>query len=686
MPRTAENTSTGMASVDTKILSMTSFIVANGVVITSCTPHGSWRGKYYAIFINGRYVSQSYCPLKGDWQQSYVLDSGTQLSSHYVVESGDRDSHENGTSVLEGGSIPDGWVQEWENQHAHRLFLEWDAEYNYQDTPVGDTQLSGLIITGADRWSNMIQTDVSTVGRIYYTIESTGTSHTVNWWKNQTLLARGTRTGDGYIKCNPINSSGLTMEAVLAWTTDLAPQTAFVDVVYPSSFQVHYSASPLSYPRTPEFTVVDDGNSTHYSYLSPVLTGSSYNYNVLAVNANGTPQASTTPPSDSPKLLNQGPKGPTIVSVTGNYLAPMVNWTEGEANCYYTVYHSYPNQAINFGEYDTPVQLVTGTGDTSQQLPPVTNWQPVDRQPYINTLLASCDTAVGILLTAFAAGPTGFSTAWQTFDLAIQDAVAQFGTDIEWNIIPLATSMDVVDAQLLGYIQQASVLTGTEWNNYIGPLLASTLQSYGSFINNEPDRWSVPNYTPSTGGEEAGTPEFSYTNDSVISLCDPIVKPATVCVIVRATSNVTNIQEASDAEYCFDFDSVGDIVPKRPNQAYVETWSHTGLKLTVKGLYLVPNELATPNKLILCLKPVGTDIDPTSPVSTVTLGSDTMGERRCDLTYTVSSSGYYNIAVLAKNTVTGGISQNYYVKTVRIDNFAPDGVINLKATVLRGAQ
>jgi len=238
---------------------------------------------------------------------------------------------------------------------------------------------------------------------------------------------------------------------------------------------------------------------------------------------------------------------------------------------------------------------------------------------------------------------------------------------------------------MLGYISQSSSLTiASEWKDNIGTLLAVTLQAYGSFLHNEPDRYIIPAYPPSTGGQESQYPEMSYTNDSVISLCDPIVKPATVCVIVRATSNLTGIQEASDVEYCFEFDVAGDIVPRRPNQAYIESWSHNGLALAVKGLYLVPDELAEPDKLILCLKPVGTNIDPTSPISTVTLGSEVFGERRATMTYTVPSSGYYNIAVLAKKVSTGGLSKKYNVKTIRVDNFAPDGVINLKATVLRG--
>jgi hypothetical protein len=686
MPQTAENTSTGMDSTETKILSMTSFIVANGVLITSCSPHNEWRGKYYSIFINGRYVGQSYCPLTGLWQQSYVLDAGTQLSSFYVIEAGDWDGYENETSVLEGGAIPDGWVQEWENLHAHRLFIEWDSQYNYSSTPTGDTQLSGIVVTGASRWINMIQTETGTIGRIYYTVETIGTTHYVNWWKNQTLLARGSRTGDGYIKCDPINSSGLIIEAVLTYTADIGPMTGFIDIIYPSSFQVHYSLNPLTYPRTPEATVQDDGISTHYSYLSPVLTGSSYNYNVLAVNANGVTQASTTAPSDSPKILYQGPKSPTITGVTGTYADPVVTWTEGQSNCYYTVYSSYPNQAINFGRYHTPVEIVTGIGDTSQQLAPIVNWQPVDRQPYIDTLLASCDSAVSTLTTAFAAGSAGFSAAWTTFDLAIETAVKLFGEQIEYNVHPLIVAMNKVDTQMLGMIQFATAYTGTGWSDFVGPILAQTLQSYGSFINNEPDRWNVSGYTPSIGGEEGGYPELNYSNDSVISLCDPIVKPATVCVVVRATDNATGIQEAGDQEYCFEIDENGDVVPPRPNQAFIESWSHTGLKLTVKGLYLVSDERAEPNQLILCLVPTGTTINPATPVTTATLGSETLGERRATLTYTVAASGYYDIAVLAKNSTTGGISGTYLIKTVRIDNFAPDGVDNLKATVMRGEQ
>ena len=426
MSATAELTSSGMDATETKILSMTSFVVSNGVIITSCQPHGSWRGKYYSIFINGRYVAQSYCPLKGLWQQSYVLDSGTQLSSYCVIESGDWDGLDRPTSVLVGGNIPDGWVQEWENQHAHRLFVEWDAEYNYQDVPVGDTQLTGIIVTGAQRWINLIQGDSGQIGRVYYTIESNGTTHNVNWWKDQQLLAQGTVIGDGYIKCNPINSSGLTIEAILTYTTDLAPQVAFLDIIYPSSFQVHYATTPLVYPRTPQFTIVDDGISTHYSYLSPVLAGTSYNYNVLAVNANGVTQASTSAPSDSPKILNQGPIGPTITDVTGNYLAPVVHWTEGQSNCRYTVYHSYPNNAINLGRYATPIDIHTATGATTQQLPVVVNWQPQDRQPFIDALLTTCDAAETTLVAAFNAGPTGFETAWTTFDITVQNAVYQF--------------------------------------------------------------------------------------------------------------------------------------------------------------------------------------------------------------------------------------------------------------------
>lgn len=677
MPSTSENTSAGLASTATKILDLMSFVMGNGVLSASCEPHGMWRGKWYAVFVNGRYMGQQYCPIKGTWEFSTILDEGTELASFCVVEAGEWASYD------DDDSIPKGWIEEWDAQTSKRVRITWDSEYTDQGL-TGSTQLTSILTDGFVRWSNCQQGDLPTRGRVYMSIVTSGTTHRIDWWAAGQMVASGYRDGDGVVTCSEVNDSGLTISGILAYTGDIALGDAFYEVCFPSSFQVHYSTSPLSYPREPEAYVYDDGSATNFTYLSPVLTGSTYHYNVLAVGDNGEPQASTSPPADSPISLNQAPMGCTITGVSGTWDAPVVTWTYGEDGCYATLYHSYPNQPINLGEWESPVELVTGIGDASQQLPPVVDWAPEDRQPYIDALMSSFDSAIADLSTAFGVGSTGFGTAWDAAYVAMQDAVREFGSDIEWNVTPFMATLERIDFGMRGMIAQSlGYSEPTVWSSVMGSQLALLYQDLGLLVYDEPNRWRLDGYDPLDGQTYV---QPGDTVVSLVSLCDPIVRPARVCVIVRATKASTGIQETEDRQFCFEIDENGDVVPLKPNECTIDGWTNVGKKLTVKALYLVADEEASPTHVDLYVVPTGTTIDPTTPTTSSTLGSEVLGERRKTVSYTVAANGFYDIAVIARVASTGARSDTYRVRTIMIDDSAPDGVINLKAQILRGNQ
>lgn len=289
--------------------------VIDGVIFLRFDP-GYYRDKYYAVFVNGVYVGQNvYAPMLGMVEAAYPIGPGTTVGSIYIEDAGEWSAFD--------GFVPTPLVEELEASSARRLRMSWSASYS-ASTVRGDSQLSSITITGAKRGVNVAANPLrKTRGTLTYSIKAVGADRIVRWYAENKMVAEGSRTGNGAVTCSAVNDSGLSVACTLTYTADLAPGTAEIELRWPKEYQIHYSTSALSYPRTPEDTVEDNGGSEFF-YQTPVLDAGSYNYNVVSVDDEGDEQASPSAPADSPKTVNGAPAAPTITSVAVNGTTPSI--------------------------------------------------------------------------------------------------------------------------------------------------------------------------------------------------------------------------------------------------------------------------------------------------------------------------------------------------------------------------
>lgn len=271
---------------------------------------GYYRDRYFAVFSNGVYTGQNYlAPIDSDLTIPLNLGAGTTIGSIYLEDAGD-------WSSFNTDYYPKGNVEYFDSLTAQRLQLTWTASYTLS-TVRGDTQLSSISITGAKRFRNCAAVpERSTRGRVSYSITTVSGTHIVRFWSGDFLVAEGSLSGNGAITCSPSNYSGMTVTGTLTYTGDVAPNTAFIDIRWPASYQIHYSKSSLSYPRTPEATAKDSGTDA-YLYLSAVLSGGTWNWNVLQVDDDGDVQT-TGIPTTTAQTINAPPASPTNLRITGS--------------------------------------------------------------------------------------------------------------------------------------------------------------------------------------------------------------------------------------------------------------------------------------------------------------------------------------------------------------------------------
>lgn len=321
-----------------------------------------YQDKFYAPFINGVYLGKNtFVASLQTFDLVIPVDAGTTVASVYIEDGGD-------WSVFDNDFVPLGSAEADDALTAQRLQFSWDSPYSLT-TVRGDAQLSGITITGAQRGVNVERSNLPTRGRLSYSITTSdvANTHVIRLWSGSELVAEGVRIGNGAVTIAEINSSGLSSTATLAYTADVIPGVAYIELRWPKSYAINYSTSALAYPRTAETTINDNGDDS-YTYLSPIIAAGTYNWNILTVDDDGVTQtagfASTTA-----QTIYSPPAAPTITNITaaaGNFT---VTFTNGEASCTYTIYSSPVDYPINFGAYATPGPVVTALNATTATVP-----------------------------------------------------------------------------------------------------------------------------------------------------------------------------------------------------------------------------------------------------------------------------------------------------------------------------
>lgn len=668
-------TTSSPGDTQNKVLGLQTEVIAGNVLSATMTPWAPYRNRYWAPYINGIYLGFN---VKAHFSQEISVQGtipyNTSVGSIYFEDAGNWDS-------FPGNYNPAGRAEYQDALTANQIQITWVGTYELT-APTGDTQLSIASVSGASRNYNVGPvSNRSTRGRLYYTITLIGGLYVVRFWavngQNQLLVAQGVRSGNGVVTATPQGNSGLSVVCDLTYTGDVPANTAWFDLRWNQAFQVHYSTSPLSFPRTPEAIVQDTGVDT-YIFLSPVIPGGVYNFNVLTVNDDGLVQGSAYP-TTAPLTLNAAPSPPLISSVTGTAADLVVHWTTGETGCTYTVYSSLKGTPINFEAGDIPTPIITGTDATSATLAPITDFSTEDFTPDFNDMATAFDAGVASALAAYDAGETdfvaNFEAAWGDIDAAINTFGSVMQIDFsEFNLLVTGLANNVLSS--------AGVITGlgmslSDWQAAMNGSMGQFISNLGTILIGNAAR-----YTFSDGSLPTGTPTLML---SIRDAAQPLIIPVQIRVIVRATKG--GIQEQTDAEFIVNLDEDGSILLPKPNQANLESLTVVnGLTVNVVASVIEDNTSALASAISLFVVPIGDSFDFSAPVDTEDLGTAYGNYHRTSLSYTVVSAGWYKVAVKAVSITSEGetLSDSFSTFTTYLSNTTPDAVLDLSAKVIRG--
>jgi hypothetical protein len=670
------------------ILSVKGAIISNALRVR-VKPIDWARGRYFALYVNGIYQGNRLAPLVGDLEALFPLEVGGDITAIWVEDAGKWPNFN--PAVYH----PFHEAVRAEQGTSRRVLMKWKECYRLS-TIRGDTQLSSITITGAQRGVNVASIEgMPARGRLSYSIVDVSGTRIVRWHAGSTLVAEGSRSGDGAVTCAAMNGSGLSVACTVTYTADLTPGIAYCDLIWPASYQIHYSTGALSYPRSPEDTVYDTG-AVGYVYLTPLLTGSSYNYNVVPVDDNGNEQSGPSAPSDSPLAVNQPPAAPTITGVTGNAAATTVNWTTGESGCTYDIYYSLPGYPINYGDAATPVPLSEGVDATSTTFAAITNYTDEDYGTALTTCKASVDTQIGNVNTGFAAGEGSFLAAFNTGIAGIRTAIDTFetavGITMDWFRARLALVEDVVLAAE-GDVAGLSYALA-DWQDAMTSAYSQFLAFCGAMLEQNPGRYLLPNGAVPGGAPGGGDgtgdgddgragdwPALTYTMEMIAR---PLTRKRPVRVVVRATKG--GVQEANDEIYEIQYTAAGAIDPARPNVPTIQKlWVTDGLKVNAKIVLFEEDADVAATTADLYVVAVGSSIDLTAaPEATGAFGTAVAGAKIATLDYTVGVAGFYRIAAAARSAA-GDRCASYHERVEWISDSGPPAVEGLEAWVIRGA-
>jgi hypothetical protein len=246
------------------------------------------------------------------------------------------------------------------------VVLEWDAVIESLTAYDDDNQLSGWSLTGLQRGKNCSAVqNVPTQGRIDIEITTVGGTHTVTLSNGGVDVAEGSRTGDGAITLAEKNSSGVSGSVTIAYANDLAlADAAYLGIRWAAGYYVHCATS-LSFPRTEEAYVYDDGIANRFSATIKDLAAGTYSYVIQAYTDTGVVGTNT---SVIGTVAVPGPPDPpgAISYVSGDYLATIVAFTNSATpGATYRLYDSPMDEPPNLTAVaDT---LAAGTPSAARQ-------------------------------------------------------------------------------------------------------------------------------------------------------------------------------------------------------------------------------------------------------------------------------------------------------------------------------
>ena len=707
MPRTAEVFSARFGATEHKLLDLEAVIVGDTTVKITALPQGLWRGRNYAIFVNGVLQGIRWAPLTQPMEFDFPFDYGTDIGSIELIEIG----------IVDGwdpGDEPDGWVLVTEQESADRLAIRWAVTPQVDDsTSKASTVLTTISLSGLDRWTNC-EPERGNIqrGKLYLTCNENRTDSTwvFRLWSWGQLMAEGDAAAGAPLAFTEANGSGITGTALVgASPSEIVMGDDWIVARWPETYNVHYDTSPLSFPRTSEEST-DDTGIKKYIHLTPTLDEGSWYYTIQSVSEEGVVDPTPPNPTDSPKEIFSVPEPAVITSITGNCLTGLtITWTASPTTgTYYTIYRSGKDLPVNFWTWALPTSYSVPEGETSVINTPITDFSPRSYDP--DVIITAFRSEVDDLNDAYEAGQAGYSAQLDLSYAALVAYIKDYEIDVD-----VSTELFVEEITYeFEAIQKATAelesltLTDAEWKEriqywhsqllvWLSELLTGKSGAYtfkGGMAPFAADPTGATSIGSASDGSSVST--FSEKGEYLLQLIEDRFEDvdafgvptenAKFRWIIRATSS-DDIQERTDKIFTIEVDSNGDVVPTRPNSARIQSVTWSELTATFTTVIKRDNEDVTPTHVdLFAVTDADGYFDWTNPVASIAIGSDSTDMYVQTISYTFPSADFYNVAVKARVSSTGARSAKATSQWIKATDDDPDQVEDVSAEVIRGRQ
>ena len=632
------------------ILDISAGIISRSIQVTA-NVDGMLKSRYLAPYVNGIYrgpnvwVSASPNPITF----ARAIETGTTIAGIMLLDAGSWPDFTDPVAFPSGINPLVFGAQNYDALTASRLVFNWSSAYGISDIEGegvgGASQLSALVISGAQRNVNLGAGSSSTRGELTYSVITSGASRTIQFYAGVSgnLVASWTGAlGAGAFTASSVAASGLTVSGVLTYTQDVSPGETRIELMWPARYNLYWSLSPLTFPTGISAFVLDSGSTTYF-YQSPSQGNGIWYTAIVPVDDQGNPNYGSV--VQTQVLLSNSPKPVSGVVPSGNASALTLNWVVAQAGCFYTVYYSDVSNEINFGALVSPTPIVTGIDATSVTLPAISGYAPVDRSPFITSMENTIDSAVAAASSAFNTSENAFVASLATLQATMVSAVELYGTQVSGQVYPMLEGLLGVFNSVSGAegVLFSQHLATASWQGGMLPYWTELITYIGSMVSGTA-RYALPN----------GVYPTPIVIDNLVELATPVSLPGVVRIVVRATDGAGN-QEMHDTELMVTFNPDGTISLPQPNIPAIQKVTLIGNTISVKASVSSAKQLVPAISLNLYASLDGGAVDLTSPVASVSLPvANAFGIQTATLTW-VSTGGWLNLYVAAVSAA-GGVS------------------------------
>lgn len=315
---------------------------------------------YWMFVVDGR-VELRWLPEAETLQFLFLYD--TRLDEHAIdpFPLGDWPT----ASELALESIQAGYYAD----KARYIRFAWTATPDIPEAFGDSQQLSNWSLTGLNRQAAGRKHAPTQLEFDVVLTNASGT-YTLTLQNETQVLASGSRVGDGTLTLTAQGESGISGTVDVAYTADLTLGTCVLRVRWPARYEIHCATAALSFPRTAEATVYDDGNRNDFSHRYGPLMAGTYHFVIRAFSDTQTEGSNTT---EGTLVVPGRPQPPsTLHYLSGGYAATVIQFTKSTTTgATYRYYDSALDEPVDLHTAVSVSEVDNGDGTISATLPAI---------------------------------------------------------------------------------------------------------------------------------------------------------------------------------------------------------------------------------------------------------------------------------------------------------------------------